>query len=262
MINFDFLKNMNRKLIANITIAIIVYITILFSISVIFHGLKSFLSDIKNNETSSSDVVATTTTIVATTTTTTKPIIKASLTLDVPYTVQAPYANWVIHEESCEEAAVLMVHDYLEGIKYNGTVIDKETANSTMIAMKNWQVANYGKEPDLAINAIGQFAKDYYGYNYVYKENITAEDIKIAITEGYPVIVPVITHSLQNPNYGVHPVYHVLLIKGYDASGVVTNDAGVSQGENRHYTWEILFSAIDAQTSQMNQGRVMVVIKK
>jgi len=206
MINLDFLKTINRKLIVKITIAIIVYIAILFSISVIFQSLKSFSGDIRNNETSSPNVVIITTTTIATTTTTSKPIIKASLVLDVPYTVQAPYANWDIHEESCEEAAVLMVHDYLEGIKYSGTLIDKATANSAMIIMKNWQVANYGKEPDLTVSAIGQFAKDYYGYSYVYKESITSGDIKIAITEGYPFIFPVITHALQNPTYGVLPV--------------------------------------------------------
>ena len=83
---------------------------------------------------------------------------------------------------------------------------------------------------------------------------------KLSETRGHPVLVPVLTQSLKNPHYSPGNVYHILLIKGYDATGVITNDAGVKEGKDWHYSWDILFSAIDAQTSKMNQGRVGLVL--
>ncbi|MCL5093922.1 MAG: C39 family peptidase [Patescibacteria group bacterium] len=190
--------------------------------------------------------------------------IKESALIEVPYTVQAPYANWNIHEESCEEAASLMYYYFLNGqTTFNGsTIIPLATADAEFIKMKNWQVARYGKEPDLSTEAWGKFMTDYYGFKYKNFKNITAEDIKREISAGHPVVVPVITHGLQNPHYGRQPSYHLLLIKGYKPEGVITNDAGVKEGENYFYTWDILFKAIDAQTPQMKQGREMTIVTK
>jgi len=194
-----------------------------------------------------------------------KPVeIKTSALIEVPYSVQAPFANWGIHDESCEEAAALMYHYFLEGQTTFGgsTVIPKQTANDEFLKMKDWQVKSYGKEPDLSIEAMGKFMKEYYGHNYKTFKNITAEDIKREVSAGHPVVVPVMTHSLNNPYYGRENSYHVLLIKGYKAEGVITNDAGVKEGENYFYTWDTLFKAIDAQTPKMGQGREMVTLTK
>lgn len=184
--------------------------------------------------------------------------------LQVPYTVQAPLTNWNLHEESCEEAALLMYHYFLENqLTFNDkSIITPAAANAEEIKMKEWQVQHYGKEPDLTIAEWGKFAKEYYGYNYQIFTDITKEDIKRQISEGNPVLVPVITHALENPHYGNQPSYHVVVIKGYKPDGVVANDSGVKEGENYFYSWDILFKAIDAQESQMNQGRVMAVLTK
>lgn len=190
-------------------------------------------------------------------TTTTLP---KQLTLEVPYTVQAPEASWNLHEESCEEAAVLMYHYFLNKTDFSDNVIPAAQASSEMMLMKKWQVNRYGNEPDLRVRDLGEFAKEYYGYRYEYDEETTKEDIMRAISRGKPVIVPVITHALQNPHYGPNPSYHVLLIKGYREDGVITNDAGVKEGKDFFYSWEILFSAVNAQTAEMDQGREMITL--
>jgi hypothetical protein len=157
-----------------------------------------------------------------------------------------------------------MYHDFLESkTRFDGsTVIEQHSADADMVAMKNWQVKNYGKEPDLSIEAWGKFAHDYYGYTPQTFKNITKEDIKRELSAGHPVLTPVITHALRNPHYGAEPSYHVLLIKGYKPEGVITNDAGVKEGENYFYTWDILFAAIDSQTLEMHQGRDMAILTK
>lgn len=187
-----------------------------------------------------------------------EPIIKDSALLNVPYTVQAPFANWGVHEESCEEAAALMYSYFIEG----KAAPTPQVASDEMVAMKNWQVKSYGKEPDLSIEKLGLFMQQYYGYKYQTFKNITKEDVKREISAGHPVLVPVMTQSLKNPHYRPLSVYHILLIKGYDANGVITNDAGIKEGENYVYSWDILFSAVDAQTPKMGQGREMVIVTK
>jgi len=189
-----------------------------------------------------------------------KPEIKEQAILSVPYTVQAPYANWNIHEESCEEAALLMIHYYLTGDQVS--TIPPEKANQELVNMVAWQKNNYGREKDLNLYEIGKLAGDYYGYKYHVTEDVMADHIKQEITEGNPVMVPVITHGLSNPHYGSQPTYHILVIKGYNANGVITNDAGVKEGRDYFYTWDILWQAIDAQSRQMNQGRDILVVTK
>jgi len=183
-----------------------------------------------------------------------------SVNLNIPYAPQAPLSNWKVHEESCEEAATYMYRAYLLGIKYPGNRIPDTEADTAFRDMKTWQVSHYGSEPDLTMVALGTFASSYYGFFPTVKKNISENDIKTAIAAGHPVVVPVMTHSLENTMYGPVSVYHVLLIKGYDATGVITNDAGVGNGVNKHYNWKILWQAIDAQTAKINQGREMLTL--
>jgi uncharacterized protein YvpB len=128
--------------------------------------------------------------------------------------------------------------------------------------MVAWQKTNYGSEDDLNMTRLGKLAKDYYGLNSEVAKDITESDIRKALSGGTPVIVPVMTHSLQNPNYGAQTTYHVLLIVGYDATGVIANDSGVSQGKNYHYNWDVVMAAIDAQKVKMGVGREMLILKK
>lgn len=186
-------------------------------------------------------------------------VLKENAYIEIPYTVQAPNSRWDVHEESCEEAAALMYHYFLIGNKEKN--ISPETANKDMLKMISWQKKNYGSEPDLKITAFGNFMNSYYGYSHKIID-ATKENIMKSISAGKPVIVPVMTHALKNPHYGPRDSYHLLLIKGYDKSGVITNDAGVSQGRNFRYTWETLFLAIDAQTPVLKQGRIAIYLTK
>ncbi|MFN2462528.1 MAG: C39 family peptidase, partial [Candidatus Dormibacteria bacterium] len=179
--------------------------------------------------------------------------------LMVPYTPQAPYNNWSgPRQNACEEAALLMVHDYLRGDTRSDIPADE--ADAALGAMQQWQVDNWAGETDLTMVRTGQLARAYYGHSYQVQP-ATTDAIMAAIRAGSPVSVPVMTHSLNNPNYGPQDVYHVLLIIGYDQNGVITNDSGVMQGQGWVYSWATLFQAIDAQTLQQ-QGRVMLTVAR
>lgn len=183
----------------------------------------------------------------------------AAAVLPVPYSVQAPGNNWKIFENACEEDAVLMYHQFLAGD--SRTDLPVAEVGPALRAMQQWQVTNWGAEKDLTIDKTGQLAQAYYGYHYEVVP-ATQESITAQIASGHPVIVPVMTHSLQNPHYGPYTVYHEVLIKGYNAEGVVANDGGVKEGKNWFYNWSVLWGAIDAQTPKMGQGRVGLVLTK
>jgi hypothetical protein len=181
----------------------------------------------------------------------------AAAVLPVPYTVQAPANNWKVFENACEEDAVLMYHQFLIGDAR--TELPVAEADPALRAMEKWQVTNWGADRDLTLEKTGQFAQAYYGHHYEVVP-ATQESITAQVASGHPVVVPVMTHSLQNPNYGPATVYHEMVIKGYNADGVIANDGGVKEGKNWFYAWPVLWGAIDAQTPKMGQGRVGLVL--
>src|SRR5947209_3385071 len=77
----------------------------------------------------------------------------AAAVLPVPYTVQAPGNNWKVFENACEEDALLMYHQFLEG----DSRIDLPVAevDPALRAMEKWQVTNWGAEKDLTIDKTG-----------------------------------------------------------------------------------------------------------
>ncbi|MFC1656307.1 C39 family peptidase [Patescibacteria group bacterium] len=184
-------------------------------------------------------------------------VILENAYLDVPFICQAPFqteANWVYHEESCEEAAFLQVHYYLEGI----TEVDRQTAHNVIMDMIKWQEQNFGEHRDLYANDMKLFIRDYYGYEdedieIIYDAGVV--DIKKAISAGYPVIVPIMGDVLQNPYYP-YPGYHMLTVIGYTPEKIITNDVGTRNGADFSYTYEKFMKATK------EAGGDILIIKK
>lgn len=161
---------------------------------------------------------------------------------NVPFIVQAPFANWdKLHDEACEEASLLIVKHYLDGDKK----VSPEKADEEILAMVDWQEKNWGGHRDLAIEETAKLAKDYWGKNSQIKYDITAEDIKKEIASGRPVIVPAAGRDLGNPNFRrPGPIYHMLVITGYNQKEFITNDPGTRNGKDFRYKTQTLYSAI------------------
>jgi hypothetical protein len=165
-----------------------------------------------------------------------------------------------VHEESCEEAALLMIHAYLGGDRR--PLIEPAEADRELLAMKRWQVAHWGAERDLPLARLGELALQYYGHSYqVMPANV--EGIQRQLALGRPVMLPVMTHGLGNAHYGARSVYHILVLTGFDATGAIANDAGVKEGRGYRYSWAQVFNAMDQvgrQAPALRQGRVMLVL--
>lgn len=163
------------------------------------------------------------------------------IVLDVPFYSQAPYGVWdSLHKETCEEAALFMVRDY-----FSKTKKSLEDQDKALIDYVGKQTADgYGN--DITIQQVADTAETYYDFsNYKIISNPTIKDIKKEIAAGRPVIVPAAGRVLNNPNFtSPGPIYHMLVIKGYDRAGFITNDPGTRNGNSFHYEYQNLFTAI------------------
>ena len=196
------------------------------------------------------------------------PTLPPSVFVKVPYTSQFPFDQFGAtdpHENYCEAAALEMVSQYFKGDTRDR--IPPGEADSAMGSIVSVERKNYPGVMDLPLTAVAAVGTQLFGL----KPTISPVDlgqIEHNVAAGRPVLVPVMTHLQSGakiaPYYGSMPVYHVIVITGYDtAKGLLyTNDAGFIEGQNYSYTWNLLSSAIDAQTLKYPQGRVMLVFDR
>lgn len=179
----------------------------------------------------------------------------SSAYLEVPFICQAPLQteeNWVYHEESCEEAAVLQSYLYKAG-----KTMTKQEAHEEILKMVDWQEKNFGGHGDIYADKVKEFIHGYYqiplgSIEITYDAGL--EDIKKYISEGHPVIVPIMGNILNNPYYP-HPGYHMLVVTGYTENRIITNDNGTRHGEDFSYDNQVFLDAMNAA------GGDIVVIK-
>lgn len=174
-----------------------------------------------------------------------EPAIPLSANLALPFTSQAPTGNWdVVHEDTCEEASIYMVAQYFDGVAEG--VMNSTTSDNAMLALVTYEDAHeYGYSVSAA--ELKAIIEDYYDGKYEVNiiDNPTADDIKAFINDGYPVIVPAAGQQLGNPFFtGDGPLYHMLVIRGYEDGRFITNDPGTRHGENYTYAEDVLMSAI------------------
>lgn len=161
--------------------------------------------------------------------------------LEVPFICQAPLQteeNWKLHEESCEEAALLQA--YLYKTRSN---ISKEEADEVILDMIEWQKVNLGSHHDLHTEEMQKFIKGYYGIDSEIIYNAKIDDIKKLISENEPVIVPLTSGLLNNPYYP-YPGYHMLTVIGYTKDKIITNDNGTRRGANYSYDIDVFEKAM------------------
>jgi hypothetical protein len=187
--------------------------------------------------------------------------IPDTLNLDVPFTSQAPLSNWdEIHEDTCEEAALLMVHRFYEDKPFE----DAQTADNELLALVDFQNEQYGDFKSTSAEETAELIKDFYHYKRVdVVYNITINDIKQQVAQGRPVILLSAGRELGNPNFTQPgPLYHALVVKGWTETQIITNDPGTRKGHDYVYDPDVLINA----THDWNNGdpanglKVMIVM--
>lgn len=165
-----------------------------------------------------------------------------SFSLGIAFISQAPYAVWdALHEDACEEASLIMVQYYINGIKS----ISKETAEKEIQDMIRYE-SSVGFGPSITLAELNAVAANYYQLNSGrVVGNPTVGQIKAEILAGRPVIIPAAGKILPNPNFrNGGPNYHMLVVKGFNETGFITNDPGTRKGNNFWYSYADLMNAI------------------
>ena len=186
-------------------------------------------------------------------------IIPESINLAVPFTSQAPYANWALpYQEACEEAAALMVHAF-----YTNLTLDPARADKKILDLVDFQEQYYGFYKDTTAQETARFIQDLWGYTNVRVEPAKIETIKAALTQGFPVMIPAAGRMLGNPYFtGEGPLYHMLVIRGYTKDdNFITNDPGTKRGEGYVYKASTLMNAIhDWNNGNVESGEKLMII--
>ncbi len=183
--------------------------------------------------------------------------------LAIPWTTQAPFANWdETHEDTCEEASVYMAYLYFEG--YPEGLVDPTTADEALLEMVREQNEYFGFFKDTTAAQTADFVKQFYNLDYDLIYNPSVEDMKEAIVQGYPVVAPMAGQILANPYFTPPgPDYHMLIVKGFTSEGFITNDPGTRHGENWLYKYDHFMDSIhDYNAGNVETGQKVIIVFK
>lgn len=169
--------------------------------------------------------------------------IPSTIRLAVPFIAQAPLKVWdAVHEETCEEAAIAMVHAYLQDRRS----VSPSEAEEELLRMVQAEKDLLGFFEDTTAAQTVQVAESFYGYKKIeILKQPSVEKLKALLAAGNPVIVPTAGRILANPHFsGRGPLYHMIVLTGYTTDGFITNDPGTRWGEGWVYPFEHVMASM------------------
>lgn len=167
------------------------------------------------------------------------------LIVGVPFTVQAPSANWSdpVFQDACKEASILMASTWVSGM-----TLTPRIAEARISALAQYQVKRFGHAVDTSIVDTESILHGFLMVETTeIKRGITATDIREALADERIVIVPTDGRKLKNPNFRAPgPPRHMLVIVGYDTvtDEFIVNDPGTRKGEGYRYPTAVIMDAI------------------
>lgn len=187
--------------------------------------------------------------------------IPGSMKLEVMFSTQAPTEDWGMpYQEACEEASLIMTYYYFAD-KY----LDRSIMNQEILDLVDWEMDKFSYFKDTNLAETELIAQQYFNLETEITSDVTVENIKYQISQGNLLIVPFAGRMLENPYFsGEGPLYHMLVVKGYDHKNFITNDPGLlTLGEDFEYSYENLLESVhDWNGGNVNAGRkVMLIVK-
>ena len=187
----------------------------------------------------------------------TEPLLE--INLDVPFFSQAPDADWGMPwQEACEEAAVLLAYYYATDQSPT-----KEQFKADVQKLVDWQIENYGQYEHTNIDQTAEMLEQVFKFSsFQIIENPSINDLKQELAQGHTIVAPFAGRQLGNPFYsGEGPLYHMMVIKGYDEENFITNDVGTKRGENFIYPYQTIMSAMhEWHDDNINLGTKKVIV--
>lgn len=198
--------------------------------------------------------------------TSTSSTLAKSVKLAVPFTPQAPTANWdELHNEACEEASAIMAAAFFAGDKH--TTLPASEVEEQIKTITEYFKNKYGYYLDTTQAETAEMIETHYGLTTKLIDDFTVEDIKKALSEGKLVIMNFDGRLLGNPNFrGDGPPYHMIVVTGYDGNKFITNDPGTRKGRGYVYSADVLMNAAGdwnhtTHGADTSVKRIMIVSK-
>lgn len=189
--------------------------------------------------------------------------LPTKVSLKVPFSPQAPTANWdELHNQACEEVSGIMANAYFNGV----TSLPTATVEKEINALTKWQQDNFGYNLSITTEETVKMIEA----NFKLKVEIATIDentIKRALSENKLVLLPANGQMLNNPYFKQPgPVYHMLVLTGYNKDTFITNDPGTKRGENYEYKYSTLEAATgnwnhDTESVNLSDKKIIIVSK-
>lgn len=195
--------------------------------------------------------------------------IPAKLELEVAFAPQAPYGNWnELNEEACEEASIITVAKY-----FLNQPLDEKIMETEIIRLDSWE-KDRGYKIDLSALETASVLKEYFNLTAKVVDDVSVDRIKYELSLGNLIIVPAAGRELDNPYFrDPGPIYHMLVIKGYDENEFIVNEVGTKRGDSFRYKYQQLIGAVhdwdpswshyEVTDQQMtSQPKKMIIVSK
>lgn len=166
----------------------------------------------------------------------------SSINLPMTFFPQAPDADWGLPwQEACEEASVILA--YYAAIDKSLT---RDEFRQEILNLVEWENKTFGDYKHTDIAQTARILKEYYGFtDFEIFVDPTVDQLKNHLAQGRLIIAPFAGRELPNPFYRQPgPLYHMMVLRGYDKKHFITNDVGTRRGENFIYPYQTLLSAM------------------
>lgn len=167
---------------------------------------------------------------------------KSYLNKNVPFALQAPSANWdFVHEEACEETAILIAKEYFSG---NFRDLDNNQNEQKIQEIIAWERGNFGYFEDTTLEKNQEILTKMFNIKSEIIENPQINDIKNILIQNNLVLVPTAGRLLRNPYFtGAGPIFHMVVIVGWDENNFIVHDVGTKRGKDYKYPYDVLLNA-------------------
>jgi hypothetical protein len=161
--------------------------------------------------------------------------------LEVGFQSQAPTGNWDLpYQEACEEAVLILADRY-----FAKQGISKEEMEDAIKDLVEWQERQFGFYTDTSLDEVLRMAEGFYNLDVEISGDVTVERLKTELAKGNLIIAPTAGRMLGNPNFsGAGPIYHFVVVRGYDSNEFIVNDVGTRKGDGYEYRYKTLINAI------------------
>jgi hypothetical protein len=168
-------------------------------------------------------------------------IMPASVILQVPFSAQAPTNNWSRNED-CEETSITMANAFVGGNTQDK--LPAAAAQNAINNLKSWEQINLGYNQNTGVDATTQMAEGAFNLKITQIQNFTEDDLKNALLNNHPILLPINAKLLQSPQYANGgPTYHMIVIRGFKGDTFIVNDPGTDSGDGNEYSFTILQNA-------------------